>query len=100
MRRSAAYLRSLDRGLAVLDAFGPADRLSLEQVARRAGLSAPDAWELMLTLAELGLLAVEGPLFRLCSPATVLRPGGTGGAPRTVRAGHRPEGRREERAAE
>lgn len=64
--RRTAYVQSLDRGLAVIRAFD-ADhpRLTLTEVAARAGLTRAAAWRFLHTLVDLGYVSVQGRLFSL-----------------------------------
>jgi IclR family pca regulon transcriptional regulator len=65
-QRSADFAQSLERGLAVIRAFGPDHpRLTLSDVARRTGLSRASARRFLLTLVELGYVDFDGRLFRL-----------------------------------
>lgn len=63
---SGEFVQSLDRGLAVIRAFG-ADRsaLTLSDVARETGLSRAAARRFLHTLVELGYVAADGSVFRL-----------------------------------
>ncbi|GAB2476340.1 IclR family transcriptional regulator domain-containing protein [Xylanimonas ulmi] len=62
----AEFVQSLERGLAVIRAFGP-DRpaLTLSEVARETGLSRASARRFLLTLVELGYVASDGREYRL-----------------------------------
>lgn len=64
--RSGEFVQSLDRGLAVIRAFGP-DRpsLTLSDVARETGLSRASARRFLHTLVELGYMGTDGREFRL-----------------------------------
>ncbi|MQA15392.1 MAG: helix-turn-helix domain-containing protein [Pseudonocardiaceae bacterium] len=64
--RAGHYVQSLERGLAVIRAFG-ADRpaLTLSDVARATGLTRAAARRFLLTLAELGYVRTDGRLFSL-----------------------------------
>jgi IclR family pca regulon transcriptional regulator len=64
--RSADFVQSLDRGLAVIRAFD-ADhgRLTLSEVARRAGLTRAAARRFLHTLVELGYVSSDGRFFSL-----------------------------------
>lgn len=54
------FVRTLDRGLAVIRAFGPdAPLLTLSEVAARTGISRAAARRLLLTLERLGYVATE-----------------------------------------
>jgi len=60
------YVQSLARGLGVIEAFGTACRpLSLSEVAVRTGLTRAGARRALLTLEQLGYVALEGRTFRL-----------------------------------
>jgi len=60
------YVQSLARGLGVIEAFGTACRpLSLTEVATRTGLTRAGARRALLTLQQLGYVALEGRTFRL-----------------------------------
>jgi IclR family pca regulon transcriptional regulator len=60
------YVQSLARGLTVIEAFGSACRpLSLSEVAARTGLTRAGARRALLTLQQLGYVALEGRTFRL-----------------------------------
>lgn len=60
------FVRSLERGLGVLKAFGAdAPELTLSDVARRTGLSRAAAGRFLHTLVELGYLGVRGRNFHL-----------------------------------
>jgi IclR family transcriptional regulator, pca regulon regulatory protein len=65
-RRSNDFVQSLERGLAVIRAFGP-DRthLTLSEVAREAGLTRAAARRFLLTLVELGYVRSDGREFSL-----------------------------------
>jgi IclR family pca regulon transcriptional regulator len=60
------YVQSLERGLAVIKAFG-AERpqLTLSEVARATGLPRAAARRFLLTLVELGYVRTDGRLFSL-----------------------------------
>lgn len=64
--RSGEFVQSLDRGLAVIRAFG-AERpeLSLSDVAREAGLSRSATRRFLHTLVELGYIGTDGRVFFL-----------------------------------
>jgi IclR family pca regulon transcriptional regulator len=65
-QRSADFAQSLERGLAVIRAFGPDHpRLTLSDVARRTGLTRASARRFLLTLVELEYVDFDGRLFRL-----------------------------------
>jgi IclR family transcriptional regulator, pca regulon regulatory protein len=64
--RSGDFVQSLDRGLAVIRAFGPdRERLSLSEVARATGLTRAAARRFLLTLVELGYVHSDGRQFSL-----------------------------------
>ncbi|MEW2544541.1 IclR family transcriptional regulator C-terminal domain-containing protein [Streptomyces sp. NPDC047002] len=64
--RGAHFVRSFERGLAVIRAFG-ADRpeLTLSEVARACDLTRAAARRFLLTLADLGYVHTDGRVFRL-----------------------------------
>lgn len=64
--RNSDFVQSLERGLAVIRAFGP-DRpaLTLSEVARITGLTRAAARRFLLTLAELGYVHSDGRVFSL-----------------------------------
>lgn len=65
-RRGGDFVRSLDRGLAVMRAFGPdRERLTLSDVARETGLTRSAARRFLLTLVELGYVRCDGRDFSL-----------------------------------
>ena len=60
------FVQSLERGLAVIRAFGPeTPQLTLSEVARATGLTRAAARRFLLTLAELGYVRVDGRSFSL-----------------------------------
>ncbi|MGD0374793.1 MAG: IclR family transcriptional regulator C-terminal domain-containing protein [Streptosporangiaceae bacterium] len=64
--RNSDFVQSLDRGLAVIRAFGPdRDRLSLSEVARATGLTRAAARRFLLTLVKLGYVRSDGREFSL-----------------------------------
>lgn len=64
--RSSDFVQSLDRGLAVIRAFGPdREKLSLSDVAGVTGLTRAAARRFLLTLVSLGYVRSEGRLFSL-----------------------------------
>jgi IclR family pca regulon transcriptional regulator len=65
-RRSSDFVQSLDRGLAVIRAFGPEHpRLTLSDMARATGLTRAAARRFLLTLVELGYVHSDGRHFSL-----------------------------------
>src|SRR5216683_2295450 len=59
--RDSDFVQSLDRGLAVIRAFGPdRERLSLSEVARATGLTRAAARRFLLTLVKLGYAYLSG----------------------------------------
>lgn len=64
--RNGDFVQSLERGLAVIRAFGP-DRpaLTLSEVARITGLTRAAARRFLLTLTELGYVHFDGRMFSL-----------------------------------
>jgi IclR family pca regulon transcriptional regulator len=64
--RDDTFVRSLDRGLAVIRAFDAEHpRLQLSEVARAAGLTRAAARRFLLTLVQLGYVRVDGRHFSL-----------------------------------
>ncbi len=64
--RESHFVQSLERGLSVITAFGPATpELSLSDVARATGLTRAAARRFLLTLVDLGYVRQDGKLFRL-----------------------------------
>lgn len=64
--RDSDFVQSLDRGLAVIRAFGPErERLSLSEVARATGLTRAAARRFLLTLVKLGYVRSDGREFLL-----------------------------------
>ncbi|HKD87857.1 MAG TPA: IclR family transcriptional regulator C-terminal domain-containing protein [Streptosporangiaceae bacterium] len=64
--RDSDFVQSLDRGLAVIRAFGPGrERLSLSDVARETGLTRAAARRFLLTLVKLGYVRSDGREFSL-----------------------------------
>jgi IclR family transcriptional regulator, pca regulon regulatory protein len=60
------FVQSLERGLAVIRAFGPdTPQLTLSEVARATGLTRAAARRFLLTLAELGYVRADGRAFSL-----------------------------------
>jgi IclR family pca regulon transcriptional regulator len=65
-QRDSDFVQSLDRGLAVIRAFGPdRERLSLSEVARATGLTRAAARRFLLTLVKLGYVRSDGREFSL-----------------------------------
>jgi IclR family transcriptional regulator, pca regulon regulatory protein len=66
LERSSDFVQSLDRGLAVIRAFGPdRERLSLSEVARATGLTRAATRRFLLTLVQLGYVRSDGREFSL-----------------------------------
>jgi IclR family transcriptional regulator, pca regulon regulatory protein len=64
--RSEHFVQSLERGLAVIRAFGADDpELTLSDVARRTGLTRAAARRFLLTLCDLGYVRTDGKQFAL-----------------------------------
>jgi IclR family pca regulon transcriptional regulator len=64
--RNADFVQSLERGLAVIRAFGPDQtHLTLSEVARETNLTRAAARRFLLTLVELGYIDFDGRLFSL-----------------------------------
>jgi IclR family transcriptional regulator, pca regulon regulatory protein len=64
--RNSDFVQSLDRGLAVIRAFGPdREKLSLSEVARATGLTRAAARRFLLTLVKLGYMRSDGREFSL-----------------------------------
>lgn len=64
--RSAHFVQSLERGLAVIRAFGAdTPALTLSEVARSTGLTRAAARRFLLTLADLGYVRSDGRQFAL-----------------------------------
>ena len=64
--RNSDFVQSLDRGIAVIRAFGPdRDRLSLSEVARATGLTRAATRRFLLTLVKLGYVRNDGREFSL-----------------------------------
>jgi IclR family transcriptional regulator, pca regulon regulatory protein len=60
------FVQSLERGLAVIRAFGPeTPQLTLSEVARATGLTRAAARRFLLTLTELGYVRADGRSFSL-----------------------------------
>lgn len=66
VEKSDTFVRSLDRGLAVIRAFGPGnERLTLSEVAKETGLTRSAARRFLLTLVEIGYVRSDGREFSL-----------------------------------
>ena len=64
--RGEHFVQSLERGLAVIRAFGADDpELTLSDVARRTGLTRAAARRFLLTLVDLGYVRTDGKQFAL-----------------------------------
>lgn len=64
--RAAYHVQSLERGLAVIRAFGAgAPELTLSDVARATGLTRAAARRFLLTLVDLGYVRTDGKFFSL-----------------------------------
>ncbi len=64
--RNSDFVQSLDRGLAVIRAFGvDRERLSLSEVARATGLTRAATRRFLLTLVQLGYVRSDGREFSL-----------------------------------
>jgi IclR family transcriptional regulator, pca regulon regulatory protein len=64
--RNSDFVQSLDRGLAVIRAFGPdREQLSLSDVAHATGLTRAAARRFLLTLVSLGYVRSDGRKFSL-----------------------------------
>lgn len=64
--RGAHYVQSLERGLAVITAFGArTPELTLSDVARETGLTRAAARRFLLTLVDLGYVRTDGKRFSL-----------------------------------
>ena len=64
--RGTHFVQSLERGLAVIRAFGAeSPQLTLSEVARSTGLTRAAARRFLLTLAELGYVRTDGRHFAL-----------------------------------
>jgi IclR family transcriptional regulator, pca regulon regulatory protein len=64
--RNSDFVQSLDRGLAVIRAFGPdRERLSLSEVAKATGLTRAATRRFLLTLVQLGYVRSDGRQFSL-----------------------------------
>lgn len=66
LERDVNFVQSLDRGMAVIRAFGPdRERLSLSDVARATGLTRAAARRFLLTLVKIGYVRSNGREFSL-----------------------------------
>jgi IclR family pca regulon transcriptional regulator len=66
VRARGDFVRSLDRGLAVIRAFGPGrEHQTLSDVARSTGLTRAATRRFLLTLQDLGYVNFDGRLFSL-----------------------------------
>jgi IclR family pca regulon transcriptional regulator len=64
--RNSDFVQSLERGLAVIRAFGPEhEHLSLSEVAEETGLTRAAARRFLLTLVRLGYVRTDGRKFSL-----------------------------------
>ena len=64
--RNSDFVQSLDRGLAVIRAFGPdREKLSLSEVSRETGLTRAATRRFLLTLVKLGYVRNDGREFSL-----------------------------------
>jgi IclR family pca regulon transcriptional regulator len=64
--RNSDFVQSLDRGLAVIRAFGPdREKLSLSEVSRETGLTRAATRRFLLTLVKLGYVRIDGREFSL-----------------------------------
>src|ERR1700753_510522 len=64
--RNSDFVQSLERGLAVIRAFGPdREHLSLSEVAEATGLTRAAARRFLLTLVRLGYVRSDGRKFSL-----------------------------------
>jgi IclR family transcriptional regulator, pca regulon regulatory protein len=64
--RDADYVRSIERGLAVIAVLGhPGGGLTVAEVARAIGVTRASARRTLLTLEQLGYLRCDGHVFRL-----------------------------------
>lgn len=64
--RAAHHVQSLERGLAVIKAFGAGTpQLTLSEVAKETGLTRAAARRFLLTLADLGYVRSDGRYFSL-----------------------------------
>ncbi|MBN8870809.1 MAG: helix-turn-helix domain-containing protein [Solirubrobacterales bacterium] len=66
VERSKDFVKSLERGLAVIRAMGSSnDPMTLSEVAARAGIPRAAARRFLITLSELSYVESDGRLFRL-----------------------------------
>jgi IclR family pca regulon transcriptional regulator len=64
--RSPEFVQSFERGLLVIQAFGEGHaRMSLTEIAERAGLSRATARRFLITLTDLGFAHTDGQVFTL-----------------------------------
>jgi IclR family transcriptional regulator, pca regulon regulatory protein len=64
--RPREFIQSLQRGLAIIRAFGPdTPEQTVSQLAARTGLTRATARRFLITLTELGYIATDGRTFRL-----------------------------------
>jgi IclR family pca regulon transcriptional regulator len=71
--REDHFVQSLERGLSVITAFGPATpELTLSEVSRATGLTRAAARRFLLTLVDLGYMRFDGKLFRLAPKVLAL----------------------------
>ena len=64
--RDADFVRSIERGLAVISALGhPGGGLTVAEVARAIGVTRASARRTLLTLEQLGYLRTDGRRFAL-----------------------------------
>ncbi|MBL0419042.1 helix-turn-helix domain-containing protein [Ramlibacter sp. AW1] len=80
MINSKDFVESLDKGLAIIEAFDTADsRLTLSEVAARVGITRAAARRFLLTLSELGYARVDDRHFSLTPKVLVLSRSQLGG---------------------
>jgi IclR family pca regulon transcriptional regulator len=66
LAKASDFVRSLDRGLAIIRVFDADNpRLTLSQVARGVGINRASARRFLHTLRELGYVRIDGPHFEL-----------------------------------
>lgn len=64
--RPREFIQSLERGLAIIRAFGPdAPKQTVGELANRTGLTRATARRFLITLMELGYIETDGRLFNL-----------------------------------